>query len=414
MDSKPVVYINALLAAGLVAALVGLTVGGWGRVPLSAIGGLAVSALWISALLLSLRRSGRSARELGRQVDDLRLKLEKSDEKLKMADREANVFYRGEIEEALLDLRAIRDKTESAVMNVVTLLQGIVQKSKEGSEEADAVVEYFMREKIGSVGVFGASLVANLMSSNEGAIKSTGDVFVQLSRFNEELLTQLAAVIERVMGINDFVKQIEKIALQTRILSLNAALEAARAGTRGKGFSVVAGEVRVLAERSNDAALHIKSTAEESSRIVSALEGKMRARVTKDVEDMKAAEGNLLNTFNKFKISLASVSEAIEVLTQNYQNISLDISKATVSLQFQDLTSQQLEKVIERLGRLNNHFPGGDRAAPDETPDLGPGLSSDIGAPNKNLRILNDSSNKRLQTAAAGEDDASDADVTFF
>jgi methyl-accepting chemotaxis protein len=223
----------------------------------------------------------------------------------------------------------------------------------------------------------------------------------------------LSDVIGRVRSIDSFVKQIDQIALQTRILSLNAAIEAARAGSHGKGFSVVAGEVRTLADKSGIAAQEIKRTAEDSARIVSTLESDLKTRVARDAMEMRTGEENLLKTFNTFKKSLSSISEAIEVLTQNYHNISQDISGATVSLQFQDLTSQQIEKVIERLKRLNNHHPVGEITDSADTPDSEhprPNLCPQ----NKNLRILSDTANERLRSAPVDEDNSSDEDVTFF
>src|SRR5690606_35073954 len=74
---------------------------------------------------------------------------------------------------------------------------------------------------------------------------------------NERMKQMLKAMVEinsSSANISKIIKVIDEIAFQTNILSLNAAVEAARAGQHGKGFAVVADEVRNLAQRSADAA----------------------------------------------------------------------------------------------------------------------------------------------------------------
>jgi methyl-accepting chemotaxis protein len=74
-----------------------------------------------------------------------------------------------------------------------------------------------------------------------------------------EVVDKMSEIDQAVHRMGDIIAMIESIAFQTNLLALNASVEAARAGSHGRGFSVVAGEVRTLAHRSASAALEIKN-----------------------------------------------------------------------------------------------------------------------------------------------------------
>ncbi|MEZ5730555.1 MAG: methyl-accepting chemotaxis protein, partial [Burkholderiaceae bacterium] len=85
-----------------------------------------------------------------------------------------------------------------------------------------------------------------------------------------DVATSMSEIEDSSRRIGDIVTAIEGVAFQTGILSLNAAVEAARAGETGRGFSVVAAEVRALAQRTTDAAQQITDLISESIARVSA------------------------------------------------------------------------------------------------------------------------------------------------
>jgi methyl-accepting chemotaxis protein len=288
-------------------------------------------------------------------------------------EREKRVISAGVemLPEIAESLKKVKEKTETETMAVISVLGDIVQKSKDGSEEADAVVAYFIGHNGKEEACFGTSYLSKMIEENERALATAGSVFHVIENMNRDLLYELAAVLSKVEGIYASVSEIEKIALQTKILGLNAAIEAARAGAAGQSFGIVADEVRTLAARSNQCALGIGSTAKESRDRISALQDAMSIKVTQGTEKMHGAETNLKDTFQRFKQSIGNISEAIEVLTMNYQTISHEVEGATVSLQFQDMTGQEIDhirsEVLAYTETLKDLGAGHGKPAPEET-----------------------------------------------
>jgi hypothetical protein len=253
-------------------------------------------------------------------------------------------------------LERVQIKTEKETLNVISALQNIVQKSKEGSEEADAVVAYFMGDTEKKDAYFGRSYISYMIQENESALRKVGAAFQMIGTINNEISDNLKNISSKVQSIQNFVEQIDRIASQSKLLSVNSSIEAARAGEQGRRFGVVADEIRNLANISAQSVAHIREIAEESKAAMNLLQKNIDKQLSEGTAEMETAEKNLRETFERFKYSIDNISEAIKVLTISYQAISKEIENATVALQFQDMISQEIVSINSSISSFNRRF----------------------------------------------------------
>jgi len=217
------------------------------------------------------------------------------------------------------------------------------------------------REHINESIQSGKALTENTQMRVENNKKIIGAIELQLEAQTQEMknnLERIQGLASEVCALTPLIKVITSIAQQTSLLALNAEIEAARAGSAGHGFAVVAVEVRKLAILSTKAAADISqkinSTCnkvyQELSDATNSLNqhesaGAM-ARLVTDLEEMQQGFNN----------NSRLLFEVITEVDKNYEESVIRLSQALGHIQFQDVMRQRMESVQGALTEMRDHM----------------------------------------------------------
>jgi methyl-accepting chemotaxis protein len=187
------------------------------------------------------------------------------------------------------------------------------------------------------------------------AIDMQFDTQIEEFRDNFERIQGLA---NEVGALTPLIKVITSIAQQTSLLALNAEIEAARAGSAGKGFSVVAFEVRKLAVLSTQAASDISKKIYATCRKVD--EEMAGARESLEQHEASSAMNQLVSDLGEMQSEFAKNGQLLlEVITEvdaNYEESVDRLTQALGHIQFQDVMRQRMEHVQEALKEMRDHM----------------------------------------------------------
>jgi len=229
--------------------------------------------------------------------------------------------------------------------------------------------------------------VATSRSAAAGMSDGNGGMTSLIAAVREQLLALVASIeaalatkkglLTEIRGLAGFTDELKRmagevaaIASQTNLLALNAAIEAARAGEHGRGFAVVADEVRKLSTLSGETGKLIRQRVEDVGAAIKSTLNAADGLATRDAEVVKEAEAVVYQVVARFDAAAGSLVHTADRLQAEGEGVHAQIVQVLVDLQFQDRVSQILSLVagdIERLGeRLdgNRQILAGGRTPP--------------------------------------------------
>ncbi len=180
------------------------------------------------------------------------------------------------------------------------------------------------------------------------------DSIVNNSRLGVELVELTDSIASRTRDVQSILSEIGAIAKQTNLLALNAAIEAARAGEAGRGFAVVADEVRDLSGRTSQFSQQINTVIQNMQVTVKQTEEAIQRMASHDLsfafESKKSVE-EIVATMEKQNQQRGT---AIGQLAGIADEVEIEVGRAVTALQFQDIVSQLLGHASRRAQAIDD------------------------------------------------------------
>ncbi|MCF8127949.1 MAG: methyl-accepting chemotaxis protein [Deltaproteobacteria bacterium] len=300
-------------------------------------------------LLISIKRMTENLNALVGQVQRSGVQLTASSTELAATARQQQAAMNQQGEAT----HGVR-RAAAEIYSVANQLEGTMQQVAERSQET-----------------------AGFASKGQNDLARMEDAMHHMEAASKSISGRLEAINEKAENITNVVTTITKVADQTNLLSLNAAIEAEKAGEYGRGFNVVAREIRRLADQTAVATLDIEQMVEGMQSAVSAgvMEmDKFIAEVKQSVEDVGKISGQLARiiqqvqalspSFDDVNVAMGHQSENAEKANSAVARLSEEISSTAESLQETFSAIEQLNEAARGLQQEVSHFKVSD--GPDE------------------------------------------------
>lgn len=193
----------------------------------------------------------------------------------------------------------------------------------------------------------------SFVEETSGTMQRVVDSVVQNSKLGMELVELTEGIARETESVRSLLGEIGGISKQTNLLALNAAIEAARAGEAGRGFAVVADEVRTLSSRTSEFSQQIVTLVDRVQANVKLTEHALANLAGQDMTFALESKQRVESVVRGLETLHQRRQRSIETLGESVERVDHAVATAVTSLQFQDMTSQLIGHVQRRIDNVD-------------------------------------------------------------
>jgi methyl-accepting chemotaxis protein len=274
--------------------------------------------------------------------------------------RELDVHGKDEAGKLMDSLRIMQDNLTAMVINIQQGAETIGVASAEiavGNADLSTRTESqacSLEQTSASMEALTETVRQNAVNARQAdqLVSSTSALAIKGGEVVGQVVDTMGAIKEKSGKIVDIIGVINGIAFQTNILALNATIEATRAGDRGKGFAIVAAEVRSLAQRSAGAAMEIKKLITDSVTTVDAggklvdEAGRTMSGIVASVQHVSHIMGEILAASEEQRLGINEVNHAISQMDQFTQHNAALVEQASAAAESMKEQTARLKHAV--------------------------------------------------------------------